>query len=129
MDSLLYRQRYRALQERLGAIADRVGLAQPSAPDLQAAFLGAQQWFQQAILDDTGAEIPPAIAPEVQAYVVELNKQFRLLAVDVMFLQSSRQPQTRLQRQAQIRDRLQRLQAYCKGVLTLEAETLGDEVE
>lgn len=119
MVSLPYPSRYQTLKEQL-QVVERLAIApQPEVAQIQAAFLQAQQWFQQAILDDTEAAIPEAIAGEVQAYGVELNKQIRLLGIDVMFLQSSRQAQTRMQRQAQMRDRLQLLQIYCDRVLSL----------
>ena len=122
MVSLPYPSRYQTLKEQL-QVVERLAIApQPEVAQIQTAFLQAQQWFQQAILDDTEAAIPEAIAGEVQAYGVELNKQMRLLGIDVMFLQSSRQAQTRMQRQAQMRDRLQLLQTYCDRVLALGSD-------
>lgn len=117
-----YQSRYQTLKQQV-QVVERLAIAsQPDVAQVQAAFLQAQQWFQQAILDDTEAAIPEAIAGEVQAYGVELNKQMRLLGIDVMFLQSSRQAQTQMQRQAQMRDRLQLLQTYCDRVLALESD-------
>lgn len=117
-----YQSRYQTLKQQV-QVVERLAIAsQPDVVQVQAAFQQAQQWFQQAILDDTEAAIPEAIAGEVQAYGVELNKQMRLLGVDVMFLQSSRQAQTRMQRQAQMRDRLQLLQTYCDRVLALGSD-------
>ena len=126
MVSLPYPSRYQTLKEQL-QVVERLAIApQPEVAQIQTAFLQAQQWFQQAILDDTEAAIPEAIAGEVQAYGVELNKQMRLLGIDVMFLQSSRQAQTRMQRQAQMRDRLQLLQTYCDRVLSLNSDPPAD---
>lgn len=56
----------------------------------------------------------------IHSVLVEIDKQMRLLNMDAMFLQTARQAETVQQRIGQLRDRLQRLQEYCAGILAIE---------
>lgn len=56
----------------------------------------------------------------IYSVLVEIDKQMRLLNMDAMFLQTARQSETAQQRIGQLRDRLQRLQEYCQGILAIE---------
>jgi hypothetical protein len=57
-------------------------------------------------------------AQRSHAYQVEMDKQLRLLAMDVMFLQAAKQPETIQQRSSAVQDRLQKLIAYCDALLS-----------
>jgi hypothetical protein len=56
----------------------------------------------------------------IHSLFVEIDKQMRLFKMDAMFLQTARQSETAQQRIGQLRDRLQRLQEYCQGILAIE---------
>jgi DNA repair protein RadC len=109
----LYQMFYQSLQQ-VGQLAQR---ANPDVQTLQVAFLEAQQIFQQQIMSQPLNNLDAAAELKMQSLQTEMNKQLRLLAIDVMFLQTARQPVTIQQRQAQMRDRLQLLQRYCEAVL------------
>jgi hypothetical protein len=55
----------------------------------------------------------------IGAFEVEINKQLRLLGVDCLFLQTAKRGETVAHRLTQIHQRLDLLQRYCSGVLTL----------
>lgn len=105
---------------------------------LQGQFLALQQLAQQGVLQLTPEPArPPAgasaagesVAGEsvagdsIVAYQTEISRTLRLLGMDVTFLQAARQPQTRLQRQRQMGDRLTRLQRHSEGMLTVLSRT------
>ncbi|OLP20208.1 hypothetical protein BST81_01895 [Leptolyngbya sp. 'hensonii'] len=111
----LYHESYREFQRLLTGLQDQVVQANPDRVRLQAEFLKVQQFFQLQILTLNPGD--GAISQRLQALQTETNKQLRLLAVDISFLQAARQPATTQQRQAQIRDRLTTLAGYCEVVL------------
>lgn len=80
-------------------------------------FQTLQQFFQQRILTLDLDSLDPAHATQIQSIQIEINKQLRLLAADVPFLQAARQAATVQQRQAQMHDRLKLLLQYCDVIL------------
>jgi hypothetical protein len=58
-------------------------------------------------------DLAESSAHRVQAVLVEIDKQLRLLEMDAAFLQAARQSVTQEQRRQQIFDRLQLLIRYC----------------
>lgn len=102
----------------LQAIATQANLDRVS---LQAAFLEAQQLFQLQIAGTDLSPLDAAIATKLQSLFVEINKQLRLIGVDLMFLQAARQPATTQKRQKQMGDRLQLLLTYCTAIQELMA--------
>lgn len=115
-----YQQIFQTFGLRLNELQQAATHANPEATSLHSHFLVVQQFFQHQImaLDDTVLETVDR--SRIQAYCTEMNKQMRLLGMDVAFLQAARQPVTAQQRQAQIRDRITRLIDYCKAVLSQE---------
>lgn len=102
-----------------------------SDPDLrgstiQPAFQAVQQAFQDIL--NLGLDgLDPAQAANAQSYYTEINKQLRLLSMDVMFLQASRQTATSQQRQQQMSDRLERLLSYCEALLGEDGNESKDD--
>ncbi|MEM1168787.1 MAG: heterocyst frequency control protein PatD [Cyanobacteria bacterium P01_H01_bin.35] len=76
-----------------------------------------QQLLDTQIINLDNSELDPSIASQVQSYLTEIHKEFRLLNVDVSFLQASRNPQTTKTRLAKISDRLETLKGYCMKIL------------
>ena len=77
--------------------------------------LALQQGFQGQVLP-----LAAAADPCLQPVLTEVNRCLRLLAMDVAFWRSSREPLTQQQRQHQIRERLAQLGALL--------EMLGDRL-
>ena len=89
---------------------------------LNAQTAALQQFFRDPILRLQSEELSPAVQHWVQSYHVEIDKQLRLLGVDIMFLQAARQSITTEERRQQVTDRLTTLQRYCETLLGEEDE-------
>lgn len=82
--------------------------------------------FQQQIQPLGFEDWPLAQRSLLASLRLEMHKQLRLLATDLMFLQTARQSETARQRLAQVGDRLTTLAGYCTAVLEApEAEGSG----
>ena len=57
-----------------------------------------------------------------QALHTEMQKQFRLMEVDIIFLKTARQPKTITQRKRQLGDRLRQLIDYCETGIKLSQQ-------
>ncbi|MDJ0704758.1 MAG: heterocyst frequency control protein PatD [Leptolyngbyaceae cyanobacterium MO_188.B28] len=112
-----YQQTFKAFKLSLEELQLAGSQANPDAPSLQSHFLEVQQTFQRQILTFADTTLEAVEQSRIQAYCTEMNKQMRLLGMDIVFLQAARQPVTVQGRQAQIRDRIKRLIDYCKAVL------------
>ncbi|MFB2938488.1 heterocyst frequency control protein PatD [Aerosakkonemataceae cyanobacterium BLCC-F154] len=82
-------------------------------------FAQLQAVFTQEIANLTLDELEPAIASRLQSYLTEINKQLQLMAIDLSFLQASRQSATAQTKITQIHKRLQTLTNYCHSILDL----------
>lgn len=111
----------RDLQMQLGQLDSMISQANPDATALQQYFLMVQQHFQAGILGITET-LTETLADAAQPFLVEMNRAFRLLGMDIAFLQTARNPLTRQQRQKQMRDRICQLQNFCQGLMNLEID-------
>lgn len=108
-------------------------LAQVSEPgencagraELQPIFAQLQQQFQQQIVTLNLEGLEGAIASLLASLHTEMGKQIRLLGMDLMFLQTARQPETRQQRLTQIGDRLRLLISYCDAAMSIGTKEEG----
>ncbi|MDF5721378.1 MAG: heterocyst frequency control protein PatD [Rhizonema sp. PD37] len=91
-----------------------------NALELRQRTASLQQFFQQQIvpLDDEGADSQDW--GREQSYRTEMSKQLRLLEIDVMFFQGSRQASTAQERLDTINHRLTTLIEYSKAILQTE---------
>ncbi len=116
-----YFQPYQTLQQQVAevnrAIAENNNPASLKTTDLKATVADLQTFFQTDIRRLDLEVLDPAVAHQVQSFNVEIDKQLRLLSMDVMFLQAAKQPSTTEQRLNQMRDRLTLLLRYCHGLL------------
>ncbi|MGF1567685.1 MAG: heterocyst frequency control protein PatD [Nodosilinea sp.] len=87
--------------------------ANPEGDRLQNGFLTAQQHFQTQVLPHLGH---PDLLPSGAPILTEMNRTFRLLAMDVAFLQAARQPATAQQRQRQLSQNIQQLLGFCEAL-------------
>src|SRR6476646_3814337 len=109
-----HRQIYQEFLRSLEQLQVKVTQAKPDPSVLIATLQEMQQFFQNQILALSWDNYPDAsVEQRVQSYQIEMNKQLKLMATDVMFLQAARQPSTAQQRQVQISDRLNLLIGYC----------------
>ena len=112
-----YAQAYEYFAQQLEQLERQVTVAQPDVAQIKAALVPIQQEFQhtvQPLVLEPDEAVPRTVISRLTACNTEINKHLRFLAMDISFLQAARQPQTVQQRQAQIRDRLQRLITYAR---------------
>lgn len=90
---------------------------QTNLPAIQEKFKKLEQWFKQNIsnLDDEGINI--AYISRWQSVQREINREFKLLTTDILFLASARQDATKAKRFNSIGDRLMKLSNYSQGIL------------
>lgn len=101
----------RALQDVKQAVAAAPGSV------LEPSWITVQRIFQEQILPLDVAPLDLTMAGKVQSFTIEINKQLRLLSMDVMFLKTARQSVTAEQRRQQMGDRLELLMRYCEALL------------
>lgn len=107
--------------ELVEAFRRLAGLLDQSVP--QPAVLQAQ--FDAQLRPLQGQEWPEPLASRLRALLTEIQRELRLLQVEMMYLQSGRSPKghwqsqspQREQRQQQVEARLERLRQYCRTVL------------
>jgi hypothetical protein len=100
------RQHYQTLQQKVDRLKEGVDRR---SMDLTLTLADVQQ--------QAGITRAEAIDPKTQSYQTEIDKQLRLLAMDLMMLKTAKQPATIEQRWAGIGDRVGRLQGYCAALL------------
>lgn len=85
---------------------------------IQEGFQVVQQSFQ-TVLNLGLDELDSDQVAMAQSYYTEMNRQMRLLATDMVFLQAARQKASLGQRHQQIGDRIAVLLQYCNALLEL----------
>ncbi len=113
----MLRQHYQEFQQRVQALQAFVLTSNPDGAMLQNQFQQIQQLFQQTIVASDWDESMPDNAANVQSFHTEINKQLRLLGMDVMFLRTARQSATYQKRQQQMSDRLGMVLTYCQALM------------
>lgn len=123
-----HQQSYQELQQGLEAL-HQLATQTPIDPKMLKLQLGkVQQLLGDQIRSLEADHLAPATPSQVQSYLTEIHRQFRLLEIDVTFWQASRQPATAHKRQTQLRDRIQILINYCSSLLNPSpSETTGGE--
>ena len=114
-----YRDRYQEFSQALESLQQTATPANLDRIPLRQRFEQLQQLFHQQILGLDTDELDPADIARVQSYLTEIDKQMRLLGMDLTFLQAARQSATQEVRLVQIKSRIQTLIGYCQAVLEL----------
>lgn len=86
-------------------------------PQVKQKFQDLSEWFERNIASLSKEDIDLAIAPRWQAVQTEINREFKLLSTDILFLASARQNNTRTKRLQSITNRLTKLIGYCQILL------------
>ena len=77
-----------------------------------------QKIFGEEILTLTGEKLEPSITQAMRTFQTESHRCFRLLATDILFLESSKNESTKQQRLIQVRARLDQMIVYCQNLLS-----------
>ena len=111
---------YEEFLAALEQLQQTVSLTNPiDKTTLEKSFPQVQQLFFGKILNLSNEDLAPATASELQSYLTEIHRQMRLLQMDVLFLQASRQVTTANSRQATISDRIKMLINYSQRILAI----------
>ena len=105
---LSYQQTYQTFFNLLKQLEEMLN-AEADYEELKAGFSKLQQQFQQEIMALTGEDLTGEIFSQWQSSQTEIHRTMRLLQTDMMFLQTSRNPETSQQRLATVRDRVEKL--------------------
>jgi hypothetical protein len=116
----LYQALYRDLLETLSRLIELSSQDPWDIAMFKSTLAQLQQLFSTQVLSLNLDDLEPRLEHQVQSFNVEINKQLRLLTVDLLFLQSAKQTTTIAQRLQQVRDRLTTLIRYCTTLLELE---------
>ena len=116
-----YRDRYQKFQQTLEQLQRIIALDQ-DFNSLRQSFAQIQQIFQGEIASLSGDDLNSSSASRLQSYLTEIDKQLRLLAIDMTFLQAALKPATAQTRLAQISSRLHTLNGYCQAILEKSRE-------
>ena len=85
--------------------------------ELRSALTELQKEFQGEICTLNLDDLSDSEAHRVRSIWVEIDKQLRLLGMDISFVQAARQPETLQKRLAQMQERLKMLMSYCEALL------------
>lgn len=111
-----HRQPYEEFYQSLQSFQQQCRTIEVPGSEIRSGFQQLQTLFQRCLnLDET--VLDPDVALSVQSYQVEINKQLRLLSMDVMFLQSAKQSTTANQRRQQMSNRVDLLLRYGEAIL------------
>ena len=80
-------------------------------------FRDLSDWFQRQIIPLNDRNLEPAIASRWQSVQREIQREFKLLSTDILFLASARQNSTQHKRLKNIEERLSKLIGYCQIML------------
>lgn len=111
-----YRSLYLDFQHALAQLKQVQEELEGEQPSVQTAFQAVQRSFQQILALDW-EQLNPQLIARIQSYQTEINRQFRLLGMDMMFLRAARQSATETQRRQQVIDRIDSLMQYCRALL------------
>jgi hypothetical protein len=109
----LHYEEQRQRIDQLQTIAAQTG----AIAEFQDIFSQAQQ-TEKGLAASERIHVEKAGEDKVQSYQTEINKQLRLLEIDLMFLRTARQAATTGQRWKMVSDRLQLLIIYCDALLS-----------
>ncbi len=117
----LHRQCYEEFRRKLSNLVEIMKQFELDFTSLGRASQKVQLFFRDQVSALALDELTGRAAQRSHAYRVEMHKQLRLLAVDIMFLQAAKQSATVQQRVVAVRDRLTTLVGYCDALLTESA--------
>jgi hypothetical protein len=117
MLSNFHYQSYQEFAVILGQLQASANSTHLDVVNLLEIFQQAQRLFGQQIITLDPSDLAPSVASRVRSYHTEIDKELKLLRIDMSFLQAARQPATIIARKEQICTRIQTLINYCNVLL------------
>lgn len=121
-----HRHQYQEFKGLLGQLSNLMGQENLDKVALFHRSQELQQFFSDGILALDNTQLTSSWGSRLQSYLTEMHKQLRLLAMDINFLQASRNSRTTETRKQVIVDRLQTIIGYCSTLLA-ESESTSAE--
>jgi hypothetical protein len=90
-----------------------------SMPELKLSLRQAIELFEGEILTQDIEDIQHPNAGKMRSYLTESHRLLRLLPLDVMFMEVSRQPTTTQERRQAYQDKLDLLIRYTEAILSI----------
>ena len=112
-----YCERYQGLRQILERLQGLISQSELDLSTLNVEVLAVQQFFQDQVRSLDLEALDATARQRSHSFHVEINKQLRLLAIDVMFLQTAKQSAMSQQRLGQVSDRVSTLIRYCDALL------------
>lgn len=109
-------QSYRVFVQAVSKFQDQVMDKDLDIMALQKTFAEVQKIWQEQIFGVTPEDLRSEVLSIWQSTQTEIHRTLRLLATDLLFLQSSRQRETVEQRLGIVRDRLEQLIGYSQAM-------------
>jgi hypothetical protein len=103
-------------QQLLNLLAN---LPTDSIPELKVALHQAIELFEGQILDGDMGDIQPPNEGKMRSYLTESHRLLRLLPLDVMFMEVSRNPTTIEQRRQAYQGKLDLLIRYAEAAISI----------
>ncbi|NJR50575.1 MAG: heterocyst frequency control protein PatD [Leptolyngbyaceae cyanobacterium CSU_1_3] len=113
-------QQYQEFQQILQQLEQFVDRPTCDRAVLKSKILETQEFFHKQIKSLDIEALEAEMAYRSRSLQVEMDKQLRLLNMEVMFLQTARQLATSQHRLSQIKERLRTLGEYCGVMLSTE---------
>lgn len=108
---------YRELQTRLQSVSVIVSPSYQEPTRQINELKNLQQWFTKSLGELHTFNEQSENPSQESSYLTEIHKQFRLLGIDISFLQGARQLRTQETRLKTIQERILILMGYCQAIL------------
>ncbi|MBW4541826.1 MAG: heterocyst frequency control protein PatD [Myxacorys chilensis ATA2-1-KO14] len=108
------------LQMKISQLGQKRDDQENESIDLRPELISLQKIFQEDIRSLNIDALTNTEAHRVRSIWVEIDKQLRLLGMDVAYVRAAKQPETLQQRVEQVKGRLEMLIVYCGALLSEE---------
>ncbi|MEM9271552.1 MAG: heterocyst frequency control protein PatD [Cyanobacteria bacterium P01_F01_bin.143] len=117
MSSIIHKKAYQEFLNLLGEFQNQVCTA--NEPIFKDGWQNLQDFCQQKIFTLTDNNLDESVVQQWRSLQTEIQREFRLLNTDILFLGASRKAQTTEVRLQSIRDRITRLTQFSQMVQDL----------
>ena len=117
MSSIIHKKAYQEFLNLLGEFQNQVNIATKDV--LKDSWQNLQDFSQQKLFTLTDDNLDESVVQQWRSLQTEIQREFRLLNTDILFLGASRKAQTTEVRLQSIRDRITRLTQFSQMVQDL----------
>ena len=121
MSSIIHKKAYQEFLNLLEELSSQLNSSDKTIS--QGIWHNLQEFSQQKLFSLTGDDLDESIVQQWRSLQTEIQREFRLLNTDMLFLGASRQTKTKEVRLQSIRDRITRLVKFTNMEIELINET------